>query len=496
MKRANKGLNLRRFKIGTYGIAVTAVVIALVVFVNLVVSALPVDIIHHSTGTEDYFEVGETSEKILSALDTDVTLYLIAERDEEDTRIYELLKMYEAKSSRIELELIDPAVEPAFTSEYTDETLSANSIIAVSEKNSRVVPNSELYGYYCQDTKVTYEQAYYLSQYGYEIETRFDGEMAITSALEYVNTDLLPTVYVLTGHGEAEFDTNYMTFIENENINVSTLKLDGLDSIPEDCKLLCIMTPSQDKDLSEAELALLKSYSEQGGDILFVTNYQFDAEELPNFAALAREFGLEALSGVVCDTLESTSSSQSSHMFYSEPIASENGITSREELADATFIVSAAHGIKTSDVEGVTVTDILRTGDSAVMKNVTSEGKLEDKEDYESGEPISIAVTAERASTGERDDVSSFIWFSTSSLTDYTIYQYYQETGNIQMLLATLGQYCEKSTTVSIIGKSLAVDALSMTETWSNILMIAMTVVIPVAILGIGFAVWYGRRRR
>lgn len=479
---------------GTYGIVITAIVIALVVFANLVVSALPVNIIHRSTGSEDYFEVGETSEKILSELDCDVKLYLIAERGEEDTRIHELMLMYEAKSSKIKVEVVDPAEEPAFTSTYTDETLAANSIIAVSEKRSEVIPYSDMFGYYYQNTKLTYEQAYYFSQYGYETETRFDAEMAITSALEYVNADVLPTVYTLTGHGEADFDEYYTTYIDNENIALSELDLSEDMKVPEDCELLCIMTPT--KDLSDEELTALKSYSEQGGDILFMTSYTFDGEKLENFAALARDFGLEAMSGVVCDTVGETSGSEASYMFYGELVDSENGITSREELADAKFIVSAAHGIKHIEGTDVELTDIIRTSKKAVMKNVTSDGKLEDNDEYKSGEPVSIAVSAEKESNGERDDVSSFMWFSTSSLTDISVYQYYQETGNIRLLLAVLGQYCEKSTTTSIIGKSLAVEALSMTSTWSNILMVVVTVIIPVAILGGGFAVWFSRRRR
>lgn len=494
MKIFSKKTNLRRLKTGTYGIVITAIVIALVVFVNLAVSALPVDIIHKSTGTEDYFEVGETSEKILSELDNDVKLYLIAERGEEDTRIHELMLMYEAKSSRIDVEIIDPAEEPAFTSAYTDETLDANSIIAVSEKRSEVIPYSDMFGYYYQDTKLTYQYAYYLSQYGYETEVRFDAEMAITSALEYVNADVLPTVYVLTGHGEASFEEYYSAYIDNENIALSELELSEVEKVPEDCELLCIITPT--KDINEDELAILSSYSEHGGDILFVTSYKFDAKELTNFATLAGTFGLEAMEGVVCDTDESTASSESSYIFYGEIVESENGITSRDELSDTKFIVSAAHGIKCIGGTDATVTDIIKTSDKAVMKNVTSDGKLEDNDDYKSGEAISIAVLSERTASGERDNVSSFVWFSTSSLTDISIYQYYQETGNIEMFLATLGHYCEKSTTVSIIGKSLAVDAISMTGAWATVLSVIVTVIIPVAILGGGFAVWYSRRRR
>ena len=170
MKKSNKA-SLRRLKIGAYGIAFTAVVIALVVFVNLVVSSLPVDVIHTNTKDINYAEIGEASETIINSLTGDVTLYLITENDEEDVRLRELLSMYEAKSPKIRVEVIDPVEEPAFTSAYTDDKVDANSIIAVSEKRSKVVPYSEIYSdyYYLADgTSLSYEQYQYAQYLGYE----------------------------------------------------------------------------------------------------------------------------------------------------------------------------------------------------------------------------------------------------------------------------------------------------------------------------------------
>ena len=103
MKKTNmnmKSLNIKRLKIGAYGMAVTAIVIALVVVLNLVISSLPADFIHLSTGKVDLFEVGEESQKILDKVDEEITAYYIAERGGEDPRVDELLSRYERSEER------------------------------------------------------------------------------------------------------------------------------------------------------------------------------------------------------------------------------------------------------------------------------------------------------------------------------------------------------------------------------------------------------------
>lgn len=497
MKKSNKA-SLRRLKIGTYSIAFTAVVIALVVFVNLVVSSLPVDVIHTNTKDINYAEIGEVSETIINSLTGDVTLYLITENDEEDVRLRELLSMYEAKSPKIRVEVIDPVEEPAFTSVYTDDKVDANSIIAVSEKRSKVVPYSDIYSeyYYLADgTSLSYEQYQYAQYYGYETyyDALFEGEMAITSALEYVNSESLPTVYVLQGHDESVFDETYSAYLKVDNITVSELKLDTESGVPEDCELLCIIMPT--RDITSSELDCLSDYSNQGGDILFITDYRFTAEELPNFASLAKNSGLEAVEGVVTDT--SNAITQNGTQFVATVVESENGITAGLDTSSLKFVATPGHGIKEIEASGATVTPLVTTSTKANLANVTDEGKLEENEDYKSGSEIIIGAVSERATVGgERDDVSSFVWYSNSAVINSEVYQYYGTYGNVLVFLSTVNNYCDKSTSVSIIGKTIMVEPVQLTGGEANFWMTVMTVILPISVLGAGFFVWFRRRRR
>ena len=497
MKRSNKS-NLRRLKIGAYGIAVTAVVIALVVFVNLIVSSLPIDLIHINTKETDYAELGDVSLEMIDSLSSEVTLYLIAEKGEEDIRIEELLAMYEAKGAKIKVETVDPVEEPAFTSTYTEEKVTANSVIAVSDKRSKLVLNADMYSeyYYLEDgTALSYEQYVYAAQMGYNVQydALFEGEMAITSALEYVNAESLPTVYVLQGHGESVFDASYSGYLQVNNVNTAELTLDTEKGVPEDCELLCIIMPS--RDITTAELELLKAYTSEGGDVFFVTDYRFDPSSLPNFAALGRDCGLETVSGVVADPANALIANGT--MFIAETVGTENGITSAFDASALKFIVTAGHGIKESGADGVSVTPIVQSSSKAEMMNITDEGKLEENEEYKSGKPVMVGACAEKASLGgARDDVSSFVWFASSSLLDIQIYQYYQSYDNLILVLSTINPYCDKSTSVSIIGKSIVVEPVTFTAGEANFWMTVTTVILPIAVLGAGFFVWFRRRRR
>ena len=74
-------------------------------------------------------------------------------------------------------------MNPSFTSQYSSDEVASNSVIAVSDKRSKVIPYSDLY-----ESSVNYQT--------YSMETTgFDGEGQITSAIAYVTTDDLPVLY-------------------------------------------------------------------------------------------------------------------------------------------------------------------------------------------------------------------------------------------------------------------------------------------------------------
>ena len=108
-----------------------------------------------------------------------------------------------------------------------------------------------------------------------------------------------------------------------------------------------------------------------------------------------------------------------------------------------------------------------------------------------------IVAVYERATVGgERDDVSSFVWYSNSAVINSEVYQYYGTYGNVLVFLSTVNNYCDKSTSVSIIGKTIMVEPVQLTSGEANFWMTVMTVILPISVLGAGFFVWFRRRRR
>ena len=67
----------KTFRIGMYTTAITCVVIAIIIFINLTVSGLPSDKVKFDTTKEDLYTISEQTEKIVKEVNTDVTLYLI-----------------------------------------------------------------------------------------------------------------------------------------------------------------------------------------------------------------------------------------------------------------------------------------------------------------------------------------------------------------------------------------------------------------------------------
>ena len=105
----------------------------------------------------------------------------------------------------------NPDVYPTFTQQYTDETVTNNSLIVECGDKSCYISYSDIY---------LYETDFY--SYGYT-SASFDGEGAITSAIDYVVSDELPQLYLLEGHGEAELPQTFQEQLEKDNIETQPL---------------------------------------------------------------------------------------------------------------------------------------------------------------------------------------------------------------------------------------------------------------------------------
>ena len=275
---------------GTYSVAVTAIVIAVVIAINLLVGQLPTTVTKPDTTPEKIATVGADSKKVLKKIESDITIYLIYSDSNvnandsmsyKDTRLTELLDKYEDASSKIKVKEIDPVTDPTFVQKYTKDTLSQNSLIVVSDKRTTVVDGNSYYRYEIEGYEgqyVSYEEYQAYSQqmqyyYGQSVGATayFFAENEITAALDYVTHDILPVVYELSGHGEISVSTgSYATFLADENVELKSLELLKGESVavPEDCEALIINAPQ--KDISKEESAAIVKYLEDGGQVMLI----------------------------------------------------------------------------------------------------------------------------------------------------------------------------------------------------------------------------------
>ncbi|MCI9449714.1 MAG: hypothetical protein HFE30_05620 [Clostridiales bacterium] len=485
-EKKSSSFNKKRLKIGSYGIVVTVVVIALAVIVNMVMSALPTTVTHLNTDNVDFYEISDETRAFLDRVDTDITFYLIAEKGNEDAMIGELLSRYEALSSHVKIKNIDPVTNPTFTAKYTDEKLNPNSVIAESSLRSFVIDYNEIYTKQYSDEELQY------MAYGYQPTgtTYFNGEMMFTSAVDYVTRESLPTVYMLTGHGEAELDATYSEYLSKENIETASLNLLNGD-IPDDCSAVVLCSP--ESDITAAEAEKLMSYMDRGGNIVLLTSIlKYDTESMPNVAALAAEAGLESADGIIWEE-DVNRYYQANYMLVPE-IVTDSAVSSLLSSTRINVLFNGAHGIVESESkdENITVNPLLRTSDKAIVKELGDDGSTIADKEGESERSLMVGALSEIT---KDSGTSRFLWYSSDSLIDINIANVVG-TGNINFFTASLNLLCDKSVSVSILGKSMNIDPLTIAEGSGNLWMTVMTVLVPVAVLGGGFAFWFSRRRK
>ena len=227
---------------GSYSLIISAVVLALLIVVNLFVSALPTTLTKYDISSTQLYSITSNTKVVVNALEQDVTIYWVVQSGEEDDVIENLLGKYESLSDHITVVKRNPDVYPTFTQQYTDEEVPNNSLIVESGDRYRYISYNDIY--------VTES-----SMYSYTYSTSFDGEGAITSAIDYVVTEDLPQLYVLEGHGEAELPSTFSDQLEKENYEVNTLSLLTVDEVPAEADCVLIYAPST--DLSDEEVTML-----------------------------------------------------------------------------------------------------------------------------------------------------------------------------------------------------------------------------------------------
>ena len=477
--REQRKRNKKLLKHGTYSMAVTAVVIAIVVVLNLVVQEIPSKYREIDLSSQKLYTIGEQTEKILKNLKKDVTLYYIAQDGTESSDIKNLLEKYEEGSKHITVEQKDPAVSPKFASQYTSDNISNNSIIVVCGDKSKVVDYSSMY-----ETSINYQT------YSQEV-TGFDGEGQLTSAINYVVSDNMPVLYNLEGHDESSMSETMKETIEKANIEIKSLNLLSEEAVPDDAECLFIFAPATDLTKEEADKII--SYLENGGKALIVSNYT--DEDMPNFESVLENYGVQPVDGIVLEG--NTDNYVSQNPYYLLPNIESGEITSELSSQSRYVLVPLAQGIKKADNirDTLNISSILTTSDSAYSKTNLKDMDTMEKEDGDIDGPFDLAVSITEKVGDDKE--TQIAYFASASIFNDSINSMVSGT-NYELLSASLAWMCstDDSNQISIPSKSYDTTTLTVPTADINFWSIFVTGVLPVCTRLIGFGIWMKRRKQ
>jgi len=479
-----KPINMRALKSGSYSLVISAVVLALVIVVNLIVTALPSAYTKLDASTVGLLEIGEETKAIAAGIDTPVTMYLIARRGQEDETILELLRRYEDLSPLITVKTVDPDTNPGFTSAYTDDSLSLNSVIAVSERRSYVVDYNEIY--VVSYDNMTEEDYYNYLYYGIQPTGTpyFYGELMLSSALDYVTSPMIPTVYILSGHSEDALSNTVTATLTTNNIVTAELGLLSADKIPSDCSAILVNNPKTDVSAYEAEL--LTEYLQNGGNMILITDYRhYSDAKMPNLAALAALMGMKAEDGIL---VEGNRSNYNGYPTMLLPVLSNSGPATLLSSTNIYTMMPNAHGIVLTGEGEAQAAALLKTTTASFVKKAGANITTYEKEEGDVEGSFAVAAHAER-------NGGKFVWYATPYILSDEM-DYYVNGGNSTLFMSSVNWMCEKAVAVSIMAKTMQVQALVVPEGASVMWGTLLIGILPLAILGGGFAVWYTRRRR
>ena len=445
-------------------------VLAILIVFNIFASALPTAVTKYDISASKLYSITSNTKVVVNALEQDVTIYWVVQSGEENQVIENLLGKYDSLSDHIQVVKKNPDVYPTFAEQYTDETVMNNSLIVECGDRSRFIGYDDIY---VQEADI----------YSYSYNTSFDGEGAITSAIDYVISEELPQVYILEGHGEADLPASFQEQIEKENMETNTLSLLTVDAIPEDADCAIIYAP--ESDISQEEKDLLADYAAGGGKLFVVAGPVQDGI-LENLYSLLADYGIEASEGIVVEGDREHYSFQGPAVLL--PDMSSDTIT--DSLIEENYypIMPISLGLTVTENTGSgTVTELLTTSYTSYSKLAGYSMTDYEKEDGDIDGPFALAVSIDTAGEGK------IVWFTSSYFLD-DMYNATSSGANANLGMNALSSLIGETEAMAIRSKSLNYNYLTISESAASLLKVAMIGVFPLLYLGIG--IWVVLRRR
>ena len=324
----------------------------------------------------------------------------------------------------------------------------------------------------------------------------FADEQGLTNALVKVTRAGSRKVYFTGAHGEPDPASQdgrgygqLSKALSAEGYEVAALPLMEKAEVPDDASVV-IVAGARSRFL-EAEAKALARYAARGGHIGVFLEPEWDN----GLDALLQEYGVQADDDVVVDPSPAAQILGSPVSPIAMPSASH---PISRDLADTALIFPTARSLVALTGSSATPTPLALSGREAWgetdVKGVFERGVARREEGEKVG-PLPLAMAVEKAASG-KGEKSGHVRLVVAGDSEFFSNKYIGVGGNRDFAMNAIGWLAEQEDRITIRPRSREASQVFLTEAQATALKLFSVDVLPVALLGIGLAVWTVRRSR
>lgn len=368
----------------------------------------------------------------------------------------DLLEEYRFLSDKISYEFVDPELKPALASQYG----------------------------------ITREGTLVLEQGQKRQETFAADEQSLTAAILKVSRDAQKAVYFLSGHAERDpgspAEDGYAQIagdLQSEGYRIETLDLSASGAtLPADMAALIVAAPQT--GIGDQERAQFAAYLSQGGRVLLLCDPGGPAVD----AELLKNWGLRAREDLVIDRPNTLFGDVASPMVVRYPwhpiTHSLGGITTFFPYARSLELAATAPA-------NVQVQPLVETSKESWGEVALVGGKqLEFNAEQDTAGPLVIAAAAQELTRHGRLVVFGNSLFVANSV----LSSVHGAFGNSELFVNAVDWLTEDDEVIAIGSAPPAQRLVVLTRAQMNMVLYSSAILLPLAILALGFATWWSNR--
>ena len=504
----------KKLKYGTMFYVIIALVVAIVVVFNIMVSFIgkrsPIKI---DLTPDDRYELSDDSIAAVKNIEKDVDITVTAKRDYFDALasywrgqtgydtpfelIPELLDKYSvyAKQGKgsIDVKYVDMDVDPDIINQYKkyyNGDIERGSIIVSSGERVSVISSTDVMN------MITPDQ--YTAQTTGEYKFKFTGESTITSAINNVcDAHPVKTAFAMTMNGASLFDAqsygSAVNAFENELLAKNGYECSDIDIAtdeikPEDYDMVVVFAPSV--DFSEDIIKKLSDFLYNGGkydrNLIYVPDVS--KTNLPNIEAFLADWNIKVENEIICDAKYNIGAPYIVALKVDDSEAV--GTLPNEKLPIVSPYTRALTELSKNN--GNIVKSLISSYDEAYTVSPT------DMNEVISEQVTKTAVMLSQKQTSEDFNVytSSVLVMGSPDIMDSRIIMQNTTYNNANVIISALNQIAGKENGAVILEKSLQYSAIAPSTGQAKVIQIIVVWIIPFIIAAIGVMVLLRRRNK